>query len=507
MELGEPGEDGRRQPIPIDGSQFEIELDAVVPAIGQESDWACLTPECACTLTDWNTLNVDSLTLQTEDPDIFAGGDAITGAKTVIEAIEAGKQAAISMDRYIRGVDLREGRKKEWETVLNVSIEDHDSLSRTSMPRLEPKGRLNNFKEVQQGFSEEQVVAEAKRCLSCECSDCHHCVEVCPGKNLPYSEMEQMIFGRTRNKDSNEKMFGVHKYHIVTHSVSEEMNRTGVAGASVSTLLIHGLETGFLDAAIVAGYDKQKPWQVRPYVVTDREDVLAAARSKYGVCSINTLLAEAAEKYEKIAVVACPCHVMGIRKMALRKLNPKITDRIKLIVGLYCLAQNFSLAAEYMITQRMHTKLEDVAAFQYRGGAEFGGGTWVKKKDGEERQMELLGNWGMVPTVFIGYQMERCYVCQDHVADLADISCGDVWGRHMELEEKSNMGWTGIFVRTPVGEEIIESAVKAGVLYTERDDTISDYYCVNPGHSKKFFANPRRIEYRKRYGWSVPEIT
>jgi len=157
--------------------------------------------------------------------------------------------------------------------------------------------------------------------------------------------MEQMIFGQRRGDEPNEQMFGIYKSHMVTHAVADQIHQTGVAGASVSALLIHGLETGFLDAAIVAGYDKEKPWQVRPFLVTERQGVLAAARSKYGVCSTNTLLAEAAKNCERIGMVACPCHVWGVRKLALRKLAPKITDRINLVIGLYCLAQNFSLAA------------------------------------------------------------------------------------------------------------------------------------------------------------------
>ena len=342
-----------------------------------------------------------------------------------------------------------------------------------------------------------------KECLK----KCDYCFQVCPGRELPYSALEKMVFGRNRTDEPVEKMLGIHKYHLITHAVDQGVNQTGVAGGSVSTLLIHGLETGFLDACVVAGYDTEKPWQVRPYVVTSSEGVLAAARSKYGVCSINTMLKEAAEKYERIAVVACPCHVWGIRKMQLTGLVPRITERIKLVAGLYCLAQNFSLAAEYMITQRMGVRLEDVAQFQYRGGADFGGGTWVKTKDGREKTMGLLANWGMVPTVFIGYQMERCLVCHDHLADLADISCGDVWGRHEELEKRSPHGWTGIFVRTEVGERIVDSAVKAGVLHAERDDNMIQYYPTNPGHSKKRFANPKRMEYRRRYGWPVPNVT
>ncbi len=157
MELGEPDKSGRRRPVPIEGSEFQIEIDALVPAIGQESDWACLGPECACTLSDWNTVNVDPLTLQTDDPFIFAGGDAVSGPKTVIEAIAAGKQAAISIDRYIRGEDLRAGREREWQAVQDVRTEGYDRMPREQMPRLDAGQRVGGFQEVQLGFSEEQA--------------------------------------------------------------------------------------------------------------------------------------------------------------------------------------------------------------------------------------------------------------------------------------------------------------------------------------------------------------
>ncbi len=183
MKLGDPDESGRRRPIPIEGSEFIIELDAVIPAIGQESDWACLGPECACTLSPWGTVNVDPLTLQTDDADIFAGGDAVTGPKTVIEAIEAGKQGAISIHRYIQGQDLRKGREKEWEAVKDIRTEGYDRIPRTQMPRLDPRIRASNFEEVQRGFTEEQAIAEARRCIACAiCSECYQCVEACrPG--------------------------------------------------------------------------------------------------------------------------------------------------------------------------------------------------------------------------------------------------------------------------------------------------------------------------------------
>jgi len=189
MELGEPDPSGRRRPVPIQGSEFTMEVDAVIPAIGQGSDWACLTPECACTLSDWGTVRVDPLTLQTDDADIFAGGDAVTGPRTVIEAIAAGKQAAISIGRFIQGEDLKEGREKEWLAVQDVPTEGYDRIPREHMPRLEPHERLKDFSEVQLGFTEEQVLTEAARCVACGvCSECYMCVAACPAKAVAHEQ-------------------------------------------------------------------------------------------------------------------------------------------------------------------------------------------------------------------------------------------------------------------------------------------------------------------------------
>ncbi|MGO9691378.1 MAG: NAD(P)-binding protein, partial [Syntrophobacteraceae bacterium] len=194
MQLGEPDASGRRRPVPIPGSEFVMEVDALVPAIGQESDWACLTEECACKLTDWGTMKVDPLTCQTHDNDIFAGGDAVTGPRTVIEAISAGKQAAISIGRYIRGEDIKAGREREWEAVQEVATEGYDRIPRARMPVVSPEIRTGNFEEVQLGLTEEQVRAEANRCLSCGvCSECYQCVEACLANAINHDEMPKAL--------------------------------------------------------------------------------------------------------------------------------------------------------------------------------------------------------------------------------------------------------------------------------------------------------------------------
>lgn len=176
MRLTDLDESGRRNPVPIPGSEFTVKVDAVITALGQESDWCCLTPECACTLTEWGTMKIDPLTLQSDDPDIFAGGDAAIGPKTVIEAIAQGRQAAISIDRYLSGQDLRLGRETDLKAIREPQKGKYNRAARAQMPYLEPKKRVKNFNEVQKGLPRGVIVQEAKRCISC--GTC--CVQTCP---------------------------------------------------------------------------------------------------------------------------------------------------------------------------------------------------------------------------------------------------------------------------------------------------------------------------------------
>ncbi len=176
MRLTEPDESGRRKPEPVPGSEFTMKVDAVITALGQESDWCCLTSECACNLTEWGTMKVDPLTLRSDDPDIFAGGDAVRGPQSVVEAIGDGRQAAVSMVRYLSGQNLRLGRGAELRAVENPQKEIYDPAPRAQTPYSEVKKRVKNFSEVQEGLAKKVAVQEAKRCISC--GTC--CVQACP---------------------------------------------------------------------------------------------------------------------------------------------------------------------------------------------------------------------------------------------------------------------------------------------------------------------------------------
>ncbi len=192
MQLGEPDASGRRRPIPIEGSEFTIDVDNVIIAIGQGVDKTALPKELD--YTGWGTLKVDSVTLQTNIDGVFGGGDVVAGPADVIQAIAAGKEAAISIDRYLRGVDLSEGRPTALQRVKEVSKEGVQKRARLPMSSLEPERRKDSFAEVGLGFDETTAIEEARRCLNCGgCAECLECLKACEREAINHEMKEEFV--------------------------------------------------------------------------------------------------------------------------------------------------------------------------------------------------------------------------------------------------------------------------------------------------------------------------
>jgi len=196
MRLGEPDASGRRRPIPIPGSEFTIDVDMVIPAIGQVSDLSFLGSNYEFNLIKGKRFEVDPVTLETNIKGIFAGGDAVTGPDTVIEAMAAGRKAAISIDRYLSGKDMRVGREGEGaqKSEIEADLEGVKPEKREKVATLSVDKRKGNFKEVVLGFSKEEAIREAKRCLACGgCSECMQCVEACKAEAILHDMVEENL--------------------------------------------------------------------------------------------------------------------------------------------------------------------------------------------------------------------------------------------------------------------------------------------------------------------------
>ena len=164
MQLGKTDASGRRRPEPIPGTEFEKEFDTVIAAIGQTTE----IPDTLGLPTDkGGTLHVDPDTLATDIEGVFAGGDAVSGPASVIEAIAAGRQAAISIDKYLGGKGMIDEVLASPEATTPPEVEEEER-GRAQMPWVPAESRVKNFNLVELGYSEDAAIEEARRCLKCD---------------------------------------------------------------------------------------------------------------------------------------------------------------------------------------------------------------------------------------------------------------------------------------------------------------------------------------------------
>jgi len=172
MELGDVDKSGRRRPVPIKGSEFTVDIDTLMPAIGQQPDPSAVPSDKHLKTSKANTIEVSPDTLYSGMNGVFAGGDIVSGPSTVTSAMAQGKFAAKMIHKYIQELPM------EWEykvtrpianvEALELTDKEIEELQKPSMPLLSLEERSGNFKEVELGFTEEMAIKEAKRCLRCD---------------------------------------------------------------------------------------------------------------------------------------------------------------------------------------------------------------------------------------------------------------------------------------------------------------------------------------------------
>jgi formate dehydrogenase major subunit len=195
MRLGEPDASGRRSPEPVVGSEYLIPADTILQAISQDVDVKSLQINNIGT-TRWGSIEVDEATMKTNLPGIFAGGDASLGAATAVEAIGQGRRAAFAIDAFLRGADDRAIAKVieiERPKFFDIGAWPKQHAKLAVMPVLPKEKRVSVFgkdvapgdtgavsacgayAEVELGFTEEQAITEAERCLQCVCQAAGTC--------------------------------------------------------------------------------------------------------------------------------------------------------------------------------------------------------------------------------------------------------------------------------------------------------------------------------------------
>ncbi|MDY7032831.1 MAG: FAD-dependent oxidoreductase, partial [Thermodesulfobacteriota bacterium] len=195
MELGKPDASGRRRPVPIEGSEFTVPCDLLIPAIGQKVDLAVLEGTEGVEISKRGTIVVDQTTYETTRSGLFAGGDLYTGPSIAVEAVAAGKEAAYSIKCFLNGEDMIANRPlrpsgEKWAPIPD----DIEEMSRIEMSELDADKRKLSFDEVEVGFTEEEARAEASRCLACGvCCECKQCVPACEAHAIEHDQKDEIV--------------------------------------------------------------------------------------------------------------------------------------------------------------------------------------------------------------------------------------------------------------------------------------------------------------------------
>ncbi|MEW5817318.1 MAG: FAD-dependent oxidoreductase, partial [Spirochaetota bacterium] len=180
MKLGEPDVSGRRRPVPVEGSEFEVNASSVISAIGQTVLSDCMA-DLGLEITRWGTIQTDPQTFMTSRPGIFACGDCQTGADTAVRAVGNGRKAAYAAHQYllkekVEGEPVRFNSSMGALNEISESVfEGYEKRRRIRMPLIPDIERSTTFREIETGFDPVEARKEAERCLKCGCEAADDC--------------------------------------------------------------------------------------------------------------------------------------------------------------------------------------------------------------------------------------------------------------------------------------------------------------------------------------------
>lgn len=244
-------------------------------------------------------------------------------------------------------------------------------------------------------------------------------------------------------------VLGNYKEAVSARASDKKIQDVSQDGGIASALLIHALEEGIIEGAVVT--KKVDDWKAAPFVAMTSDEILEAAGTKYTMSPQVFGIKEAVRQYgiEKLGTVATPCQMYGVRKIQAYPFSTRfVGDKIKLLIGIFCM-ENFPVASLDTFTAKMDNNLAATEKMDI-GKGKF----WIDSDKGKE---------GLSLKETHGYEQAGCNVCGDYVAEYADVSTGSVG---------SPDGWSTVLTRTGNGSDIFKSAVSAGLIETKPMDEV-----------------------------------
>ncbi len=267
---------------------------------------------------------------------------------------------------------------------------------------------------------------------------CTTCTRACPRFRKWEESADMHLFGRTREPD---EMSGIWRQLLLTRAVDTEEHTKGQDGGFVSAMLIWLLKNDYIDGALVSGVEDDDKWKAKPAVVTNREEVLATAGSRYTYCANPLALPEAKEKgLSRLALVGMGCQTSSPPVMWDRKAG-KVSKPFLFTIGLLCSKTFDDAIFPELFEAKYGLKKEDMVKMNIKGAFQI----WMK--DGSFHEIDLKECHGWTRT--------GCKNCPDFAAEHSDIATGGIG--------KDN-DWTLTIVRTELGEEVIKRMIADNVI-------------------------------------------
>jgi coenzyme F420 hydrogenase subunit beta len=290
---------------------------------------------------------------------------------------------------------------------------------------------------------------------SSKCSGCQICSKVCPGAIVDFKGLSKKVTPQ-QNVQPKSILIGNYINCYSGYSNNYSIRFDSSSGGIVTQLLIFALENKLIDGALVTRIRKDRPLEPESFIARTPEEIIEASKSKYCPVSANVALKEIMEQDGRYAVVGLPCHIHGLRKA--QGIYKKLSERVVLSIGIMC-SHTDSFFSIMHVLNRYEIDLKDVSHISYRGKG-WPGILKIEQKSGKITEIPY-DDWIRVHE-YCFFTPDRCLVCCDHAAELADIACGDAW---LSEFSKDRIGTSLIISRNAVSEKILQAAISAGVLH------------------------------------------
>ncbi len=276
------------------------------------------------------------------------------------------------------------------------------------------------------------------------CTHCGLCYDVCPGPGLDFETLSTSLLG-----DIPENLaLGRYLGSYIGHATDKKMRHDGASGGLVTALLVFALDDGLIDGALVTRMRPDKPLEPESFIASTKEEIVAAARSKYCPVAAGEALKTLLDSEGRFAVVGLPCHIQGLRLAEQR--IPELRDRVRYRISIAC-SLDYSFLATEKFLESVGIAPPSVQTLEYRGRG-WPGSMLIRTKDGTDTIVPLADYYSRLGPFSLG----RCTLCSDMFGELSDLSCGDAWVPEALSSDKS--GSSFVISRSSEAEELLELA-------------------------------------------------